>query len=107
MRFIRACEDIQLANQLTGEAGGTVTWDQGVRTLFADPRFVEEMGVSKSRDLRSGLLGLQPQGEPFPMTDSDWASLCAMLDKPKTFSTDFIYCGEAFFRAFSDAPKEK
>ncbi len=82
-------------------------WDEFVKTLCNDQRFMERMkDVYEAIDLRKKLLEQVDPGQEFELGDSDWSVLAEIAKKPPVHPF-VIYQIEDYLRAVTDAPVVK
>lgn len=104
-RYITAV-DVELRHPETDELIKVLPWSDCCRLLFRDPRIIQGVDILALLDLRRKLISMKTP-EVGEISDDDWSALLPVVKRPGSFSPDFIYCAEAFFRAFLDAPAKK
>ena len=104
MRYLVPCANIVPLHPDTDEPMAAVTWEAAARTLFRDPRVLQAFDVLTLMDLRKAVIGGRHGGVPVGIADDDWAAMLPFVKRPMAFSNEFAFAGEAFFRAWIDAP---
>lgn len=107
MRYITVPDAPPLLRAETDEPTETVIpWDDFIRSMFGDRRFLSALDIFTTYDLRAKLLK-RKAGDVVEVSDEEWNVLVSVVRRPEFLRPHAVYSLVSYLRAIADAPSKK